>query len=107
MDEKTEFTEEEAVLRYRLQMVAIIRIGTMEVANKDGERMAEMLQAIAAKASVMHFQKGNVAEVAEAISGTLGASHIDGDMVIKHFGRRRRVESAEVLERIAWEGISA
>lgn len=43
----------------------------------------------------------------EAISSTMGAPHIDSDMIRKCFGRRRRVEGAEVLERINREGIPA
>lgn len=85
---------------YRLQMPVIIRIGTGEVVSKYLEQTAEMIQAMAVKASVMLFQKGGVKEVVEAISSILGAPHIDGDAIRKYFGRRRRVEGAEVLERI-------
>lgn len=35
--------DKEAALRYRLQMATITRTGTVEVADGDGERMAEML----------------------------------------------------------------
>ena len=39
--------------------------------------------------------------------GTLGATHMDGDRIRAYFGRRRKVESAGVLEAIPREGVPA
>ena len=38
---------------------------------------------------------------------TLRANHMDGDRIRAYFGRRRKVESAGVLEEITREGVSA
>ena len=41
------------------------------------------------------------------MGGTLYAIHMDGKTIRAYFGRRSKVESAEMLEKIAPEGVQA
>lgn len=76
------------------------------MAGEEGERTAEMLRGIMAKASVVS-QARDVGEAVEAIGGTLRDPHMSSDMICAYFGRCRRVEGTEVLERIAREGVQS
>lgn len=98
--------EKEGALQCRLQMATITWTGIEDVAGEHGKRMAEMLRGIAATAGVLLSQKeGNVGEVVEGIVGTLRVPRIDSDMIRAYVGQRRQVEGAEVLERVAREGV--
>lgn len=69
--------------------------------------MAEMLSGMVATASVMlALKEGRVVEVVEAIGSTLRTTHMDGYGIRAYFGRRPRVEGAEVLERISRKGVT-
>jgi len=64
-----------------------------------GERAVEWLRGMAMRVEVMISQKeGDVKRVVQEIGDTLFASHMNG-------GRRRKVESSDVLERIAQEWV--
>lgn len=81
-----------------------------EVADDNGERMVEMLQRIAAMPSDLLSQKyAGVKREVETMDGILHVPYIDGNRIraCEYFGWRRLVEGAEVLERIASEGIPA
>lgn len=60
------------------------------MAGRNKVRMTEMLRGIAV----------------EAIDGTLGTPHTGGDKINAYFERRCRMESTELLEQIAREGVA-
>lgn len=86
--------QEKKVAHRSRQMAAIILTGAGEMAGED------VVQRIrdGAEASVCCLRRRVMAAVVEAIDGKLRAPHI---------GRRQRVDSAEVLQRIAREGVAA
>lgn len=68
----------------------------------------EKLLDIAETTSILFPQKEwGVEGVVDAIGGTLCASHMVGDRIRAYFGRRRYLGVAEVIEKIAREGVSA
>lgn len=52
-------------------------------------------------------EEGDDGRVVQKIGGRLCAPRMDGDRIRAYVGRCRKVESAEVLERIAREGVPA
>ena len=68
----------------------------------------EWLWGIAATAGTPLSQEGGqIGRVVREVGGTLRATHMDGDRIRAYFGRRRKVASAEALEKIAREGVPA
>ena len=95
----------EATLLYRLHMIVFTRTVAGEVA---GTRTVEWLRGTAATAGVVLSQKeGNVGRVVQKVGRTLFVPHMVGDRICACLGRRRKVESTEVLKRIARDRVPA
>ena len=93
----------EAALHYRVQMAAATRTVAGEL---EGARTMEWLRGIAATVGIMLSQEGGqIGRVVREVGGTLRAAHMDGDRIHAYFGRRRKVASAEALEKIARDGV--
>lgn len=73
---------------------------TRTVAGKaTGARAVEWLRCIVATTGVMLSQEGDhVERIVLEVGGTLCATHVDDDRTCAFFGRRREVESAEMLK---------
>lgn len=68
-------------------------------AARHGKREEEIPRWIAATVNVVLSQKKG------DVGGVLRTSYMDGDRINLYFGQRRRVGSAEVLKKIAREGV--
>lgn len=81
---------------------------TRIVAGKAVEaRAVEWLRGISTMAGVKQSQRrGGLIRMMQ-VGGALCATYMDSEMIRTYFGRRRKVESAEMLERIAREGVLA
>lgn len=92
----------DATLRYRLQMIAFTRTVAGEMA---GAQAVGWSRDTAATTGVMlSRRKGYVGRVIQNIGCKLCALQMDGYRIRAYFKRCRKVESAELLGRIGWEG---
>jgi len=61
----------------------------------------DWLRVTVVTAGIMLFQKGgDVGTLIQEVGGMLYAPYMDDDRIRAYFGRRRKVESADVLETI-------
>lgn len=56
---------------------------------------------------VLSQNGGNDGRVMQEVGGTLCTPHVVGDKIRAYFGLRRKVDSTDVLKRIAREGVPA